>query len=365
MHYERQCRRVSTVPVQARTLVLHGARFRKYVVDLGFQRIPRTLGYYRRAKGWHVQVSHFTSHISSDTAILVWTIEERRKKLPLPKYLINTILRSNLPCVYKRMCQWYDTEKLVSTPKRSEDDEQIDLDPEQFTIITQKHQKMPQARGDSLLQLTENRETQIHRASELADYARTVESGQIFFTNGSVMDGNSSALSCRWYAELRNSQNSILQSIPNPSHQDRASDRIWYLNLQELWFLKYKVHSRKLGNSKHLSAYIKRNRTVRTTIYSNGYWPPQFLGPRCHCSGRAAVDREHERPVDDLQQIIKAAPKPQLLSIGFIQRDWKINPSKSNTKGMVNSSTFPSIWRRFYGMEVVMKLTEASRWTHV
>ena len=35
------------------------------------------------------------------------------------KRLIKTILASNLSCVYNRICQWCDTEKLVPTPRRA------------------------------------------------------------------------------------------------------------------------------------------------------------------------------------------------------------------------------------------------------
>ena len=58
------------------------------------------------------------------------------------------------------------------------DEEQIDLEPEQLTLFSQKQQTLPQARDDSLLQLTENHEMVIRRASEQTAYARSVEIGQ-------------------------------------------------------------------------------------------------------------------------------------------------------------------------------------------
>ena len=121
-----------------------------------FARIPRC------SHSWHQETySEITYHFKG-------TLEKK-------KILIKIIFASKLHCVYNRICQWYETENLVLTPRR--DEEQIDLDPEQSTLITQKHRKMPQARGDSMLQLTENRETLIRRASEQA-FAKTVESGQ-------------------------------------------------------------------------------------------------------------------------------------------------------------------------------------------
>ena len=40
-----------------------------------------------------------------------------------------------------------------------------------------------------MLKLTANRDTLIHKASEHAEFARTVESGHFYITNESVMDG--------------------------------------------------------------------------------------------------------------------------------------------------------------------------------
>ena len=43
-----------------------------------------------------------------------------------------------------------------------------------------------------MLKLTANRETQIHKASEQAAFARTVVIGKFYITYGSVVDGHSS-----------------------------------------------------------------------------------------------------------------------------------------------------------------------------
>ena len=53
------------------------------------------------------------------------------------KILIKTILAGNLLCIYSCICQWYDTDHLALTPRRSEEEEQVDLDPEQLTHIMQ------------------------------------------------------------------------------------------------------------------------------------------------------------------------------------------------------------------------------------
>ena len=55
---------------------------------------------------------------------------------------------------------------------------------------------MAQARGDSIPILTANRETVIHSTSKQEEFASMVEIGQIYITNESVIDGNSSTLEC-------------------------------------------------------------------------------------------------------------------------------------------------------------------------
>ena len=105
-----------------------------------------------------------------------WTVEKTHQfqgTIDNKKILLKTIVASNC------MCQWYQTENLVPTPRKSEEEEdEIDLDPEQLTTITQKERNVSQARGDSMLKFTANRETLIHSASEHPKCARTVDIGQ-------------------------------------------------------------------------------------------------------------------------------------------------------------------------------------------
>ena len=54
------------------------------------------------------------------------------------KILIKTILASNSQNLHNRICQWHEIENLVLTPRTAEDEEQIDLDPDQLTLISQK-----------------------------------------------------------------------------------------------------------------------------------------------------------------------------------------------------------------------------------
>ena len=66
-----------------------------------------------------------------------------------------------------------------------------------------------------MLKLIANRETLVRRASEQAEFARTVEIGHFYTIDESVVDGNSSGPSRREYPRPRNSRNSTLQAIPN------------------------------------------------------------------------------------------------------------------------------------------------------
>ena len=132
---------------------------------------------------WNIQASYFPPDISSERAIIAWTKNN--------KILIKTLLASNLPCIYSRVCQLHETGNQVRAPRRAEDEEQIDLDPGHLTLITQHQRKMPQVRGDPLLKLTVNHETLIHKASEQAAIASTVKNWQFYITNESVMYGNS------------------------------------------------------------------------------------------------------------------------------------------------------------------------------
>ena len=65
--------------------------------------------------------------------------------------------------IHNRICQWYEIENQIPTPRTAEDEEQIDLEPDQLTLITQQQRTMTQARGDSLLP-TENHETMIRKS---------------------------------------------------------------------------------------------------------------------------------------------------------------------------------------------------------
>ena len=85
--------------------------------------------------------------------------------------------------------------------------------PRAVDINYAKTAETPQARDDSMLQLTENHETLIRRASEQAEFARTMEIGQFHITNESVTDGNGSCPLCREDSDPRNSRYSRCLAI--------------------------------------------------------------------------------------------------------------------------------------------------------
>ena len=76
--------------------------------------------------------------------------------------------------------------------------------PISLTVITQEQQTMPQARATTR---SESRDAD-RKASEQAAHARTVENGQLYITNESVMGGNRSTHLRRAYSDRKNSQSS-------------------------------------------------------------------------------------------------------------------------------------------------------------
>ena len=77
-------------------------------------RTSRNMWYCQIANGWPIQVSYFPPNISSDRAIIAWTVEERKKKFTSPWYIrkqedshhdhigkqFSMYFQSNLPTVW-------------------------------------------------------------------------------------------------------------------------------------------------------------------------------------------------------------------------------------------------------------------------
>ena len=100
-----------------------------------------------------------TSHsdISSDRAMIAWTSGDLRKQFHFQgtfekEILINTTLASYSLCIYHRICWWWELQKTKSKSITNSSN-----------WLRKKQQTMQQARGDSLVQLTENHETMIRK----------------------------------------------------------------------------------------------------------------------------------------------------------------------------------------------------------
>ena len=122
-----QCQRSGSIcdPIQARTLVLLDARVRKYVVEGKF-RTSRKLNIIA-LQMLDILKCHTSPEISGDRAIIAWTVEGMRKNYQgtrdNKKILTYITLAINLLFIYNRICQWYETENLVHTPRRAEREE--------------------------------------------------------------------------------------------------------------------------------------------------------------------------------------------------------------------------------------------------
>ena len=125
---------------------------------------------------------------------------------------------------------------------------------------------MPQARGDLLLQLTENLETLIRRASEQTAFARTVEHGQVYITNESVMDGNSSTPLYIESSESRNPQCSRLQGVLTSHVKIGSVTGFEYFNYAGTLVIEVQVPSQQPRNSK---SWVRKLRGIEQYARQN------------------------------------------------------------------------------------------------
>ena len=208
---------------------------------------------------------------------------------------------------------------------------------------------MAQAHDDSALP-KENHETMIRKASEQAVLARAVENGQFYITNEFVMNGNSCTPLCREYSEPRNSQSSRLQAVLTNHCKDWTSGQNWSNQICE-----GQVPSQQSRNKKSWGANITRNRSIRTTIYSYGDWPPK--------SRSRVITAVSELRATAKKVVIRQSDTKLRQSESFHQqvsvnefRNWFQQERKP--KEIANSNTSPGTSQRFYVIEVVMKLME-------
>ena len=89
-NFSAQCERSDSIcdPIQAKvTCASLGSRQKRGGTLM--QRTSRNMWYCRIADGWRIQVSYFPPDISSDRAMIAWTVEERVKNLPFLGYIEN------------------------------------------------------------------------------------------------------------------------------------------------------------------------------------------------------------------------------------------------------------------------------------
>ena len=205
------------------------------------------------------------------------------------KILINALLSSNLLCIYNQICHLYETENQILTPRTAEDQEQIDREPEQLTLITQKNKK----NNGHKLEATRCCSSQRIARRWFGKLPIRQHLSERWKINNSTSPVN------LWWKETvllldaKNNQNQGIlkvrdynQFLTIMSRSDQWLE-LKYSNLQEHGWLKCKYHHNNLE------------------IRSLGY-PRQFilaetdhkiLKPRHHSSQYAADDREHRKQV--------------------------------------------------------------------
>ena len=261
-------------------------------------------GYCRIAASWHIQVSHFPPDIPATEPLSLG-------RLRFPRYFEQP--RPSWQAMYcsftKRICQWHEIENQILTRRTGVDEEQIDLEPEQLTLITQKQQPLTQARGDSV-QLTENHGTMIRRASEQAACARTVENGKFCIAHESVMDGNSSASSC--WEDSEPTQSSRRQAVLTGHVKIGPVTGIEVFKYAGSLVIEVWVPTQQPGNEKSWVRISQRNWTIRTTVHTDhqdieavsSQWSLSCGRPRAEETGGNSPVR------------YKAAPTPKLIPTG-------------------------------------------------
>ena len=150
------------------------ARVRKYVVDRKFQGTSRNMEVLPHCSWLTYSSVIRPPDISSDRAIIAWTVGEmwkhynflctsENKKIP-----IKSILVSNL----QGICQWYEMRiRYLHREERKTKSKSIPNLSSWHWLRKKKKRNVPQARGDPMLHPTENRETLIRRTSEQASFA--------------------------------------------------------------------------------------------------------------------------------------------------------------------------------------------------
>ena len=242
---------------------------------------------------------YFPPDISSDRATIAWTVEKRMKKLTLPK------------CIRKQEDSHQDhigkhsgtctrrAEESIPTPS-------IDIKNEK------KKQNMPEARSDSLLQLTANRGTLIHRASEQA----------AFLPERWKLDCSTYHRICNGWNQLYSSMQRMLRikkfsifEISSSSWQsceDRTSDWSWSVQICRNFGEGSTSTSTK--NQEIQSSGCVYHDELNTT-QDNFFLQrvtTEVLEPRHHSNQWAADDREHKKQMEIRQSDLKPCQSQSL-----------------------------------------------------
>ena len=191
------------------------------------------------------------------------------------KILIKTLLATNFLCIFNRICQLYETQNHVLTMRTAGDEEPIDLDPEQLSLITQKRcHKLEATRCYNSQKITRRWFGELPNRQHVAERWK--------------MDNSALPLNPSWmetallfYAENTQVSKEFskvkIKNISWQSRQERASDR--NRSIRVCWNFGHRNASTVTTNRKFevLGAYITRNWTARTTInLFHRNWTPKF-----------------------------------------------------------------------------------------
>ena len=184
---------------------------------------------------------------------------------------------------------------------------------------------MPQARGDSLLQLTENHETLIRKASEHAVFATTVENNSKSPMNP-LWTETVLLLLCREYSEPRKSQNSRLQAVLTDHVKIGPVTGIEVLKSAGTLVIEVQVPSQQPGNKK---AWVRKSRGI------DQYARQLILTETDHQHPEAVPSQQSMtcgRPQGNWWKFASHIQRPKLTSIGLSQRVWKLMPAETFTQ---------------------------------
>ena len=122
-----------------------------------------------------------------------------------------------------------------------------------------------------------------------------------------------------------------ITSTSSRSREDRASDR----NRSVRFCRKLDNRSTStVTTTRNLKSWVRRSNEEVNSMHDNLF--SNLLSTRIpelcfRCIRRALADREHRRKVNIHQQGMKLR-QPQVISIGFSQRNWKIIPAIAKTQ---------------------------------